>query len=253
MRCVAPVLLWATCLYPTLFAFAGSQAPSPKEMGNDLIAEARQARDQADVKALRSLIEQVRKQSSQANAFEEYVQIALLEDWLCEAAFVNKDSNLVRQAAEAGIRAAQKAVELDPKSAEAHWLLGDLVGNLIPHLFAGGMRYGSKSISELETAMQLNPRNANAYVSRAIAYLAAPHMFGGDKQKAIAMLKKAIVLESSPDTADTAHIWLALAYDAEQQKESAVREISEARRLNPDRLFVEIIYERIKSGKRDEP
>jgi len=251
MRYVAPALLWATCLCPAIFA--GSQAPSPKEMGKGFIAEARQARDQADVKGLTSLIERVRKQSSEANAFEEYVQIALLEDWLCEAAFIHKDSKLVRQAAEAGISAAEKAVELDPKSAEAHWLLGDLVGNLIPHVFAGGMRFGPKSISELETAMRLDPQNANAYVSRAIAYFFAPHMFGGDKQKATALLQKAIALDPSPDTLDTAHIWLALAYDAERQKEAAVREITEARRLNPDRRFVQNMYERITSGARGAP
>jgi tetratricopeptide (TPR) repeat protein len=248
MRYVVIALLSAT-----IFAFGDAQGQSPKKTGNDVdvIVEARQARNQADVKGLKDLIEQVGKRASLGNTFEEYVQVALLEDWLCEAAFIRKDSKLLRQAAEAGLGAAQKAVELDPKSAEAHWLLGDLIGNLIPHVFAGGMRFGPKSISELETAMRLDPRNANAYISRAIAYLAAPHVFGGDKQKAIVLLKKAITLDPSPDTSDTAHIWLALAYDAERQKEAAVREITEARQLNPDRHFVQNIYERITSGTGD--
>jgi len=250
MKCVVTAMLSAT-----IFAFGRAQAQSPNKAGNDagVIVEARKARDRADVKYLTSLIEQVRQRASPGNTFEEYVQMALLEDWLCEAAFMHKDSKLVRQAAEAGIRAAQKAVELDPKSAEAHWLLGDLVGNLIPHVFAGGMRFGSKSIMELETAMRLDPQNANAYVSRAIAYLAAPPMFGGDRQKAIDLLKKAMALDPYPDTADTAHIWLALAYDAERQKQAALREITAARQLNPDRRFVQNIYERITSVAGDPP
>jgi tetratricopeptide (TPR) repeat protein len=251
MTLVTPVLVLTACLFPN--PLTGSRSRPTDEMKSAVVEEARQARDRADVKALSSLIDRVQKQASQTNSFGDYVQAALFEDWLCEAAFVHKDSKLVKQAAEAGIRAAEKAVALDPKSAEAHWLLGDLVGNLIPHVFAGGMRYGSKSVSELETAMQLDPQNANAFVSRAIAYLAAPHMFGGDKQKAIAMLKKAIGLDPSPDSSDTAHIWLALAYDAEREREAAVREITEARRLNPGRHFVQNIYERITSGRRDAP
>jgi Tfp pilus assembly protein PilF len=53
------------------------------------------------------------------------------------------------------------------------------------------------------------------------------------------MLKKAISLEPSPDSPDTALVWLALAYDARGQKQLALREIDEARSSNPNRLFVQ--------------
>src|SRR5262249_26170848 len=99
MKWVVPALLWATYLCPTIFAFGEMQAPSPDKTANDVITEARQARNQADVKGLASLIEQIRKRSSPGNAFEEYVQIALLEDWLYEAALIHKDTKLARQAA----------------------------------------------------------------------------------------------------------------------------------------------------------
>jgi hypothetical protein len=60
------------------------------------------------------------------------------------------------------------------------------------------MRYGSRSIHELEIAMQLDAQNANPLVSRAIAYFAAPRVFGGDKKKCIAMLQRAIALDPWP-------------------------------------------------------
>src|SRR5262245_25508506 len=102
----------------------------------------------------------------------------------------------------------------------------------------GGLGDGRRSIQELETAMQLDAANANAYISRAIASLMTPAVFGGDKQKAVALLQKAASLEPAPESAETMHIWLALAYNAVGQKQDAVREIQVARRLNPGRRFV---------------
>jgi hypothetical protein len=67
--------------------------------------------------------------------------------------------------------------------------------------------------------MQLDAGNANADVSRVIAYVAAPSIFGGSKENAITLLKKAVSLDPPPDSPETARICLALAYDAQGQNQ----------------------------------
>lgn len=207
-----------------------------------VVMKARHLRDRADLDGLTRLIAATKsKTSSLANP----ATLALLEDWLCEAAYAHENESLVYQAADAGVRDAKDALASNPRAARGHWLLGDLLGKKIPGTFLGGLRYGSRSVRELETAMKLDPSNANAFISRAIAYYMTPRLFGGDKQKAIALLKKAVHLDPTPDSPDTAHIWLALAYDAENAKAQAKREITLALQVNPDRLFGKQTYDRI--------
>lgn len=214
--------------------------------GNESTLDAaRKARDRADVEALRTAVESVQSQASQAGAFQTYLRTAQLEQWLCEAAHAHQDDKLVKKSAEAGISAAEKAVQLSPDSSEAHRLLGDLLGELIPHVLAGGPRYGPRSTKEAEKAIELDPKNPNAFVARATNYFFAPAAFGGSKEKAIEMLKKAIELDPS---SDTAHIRLAQVYLAQGQREDAVREINVARQLNPERVFTQHVYKQLGSG-----
>jgi tetratricopeptide (TPR) repeat protein len=204
--------------------------------------QARNLRDRADMKGLTQLIIAIKNEASpSANP----ATLALLEDWLCEAAYAHKEEKLVHQAADAGVRDAEEALVSNPDAAWGHWLLGDLLGKKIPGTFLGGLRYGPRSVRELETAMKLDPSSANAFISRAIAYYMTPRLFGGDKQKAIALMKKAAHLDPAPDSLDTVHIWLALAYDAENNQVEAKRQITLAQRLNPDRLFGQQVYDRI--------
>jgi Tfp pilus assembly protein PilF len=80
-----------------------------------------------------------------------------------------------------------------------------------------------------------DPRNANAYVARATSYFFTPEKFGGSKEKAVDMLKKAIAAEPGSDAAQTAYVWLVVVYQSLGQKENAVSEITQALKLNPER------------------
>src|SRR5262249_36750314 len=90
-------------------------------------------------------------------------------------------------------------------------------------------------------------------LSCAIASFLTPAVCGGNTQKALALLQKAARLDPAPDSAETAHIWLALASDAVGQKRDAVREMHAARRLNPERRFVAQVSARITSDQGGEP
>ncbi|MGH9710007.1 MAG: tetratricopeptide repeat protein [Candidatus Acidiferrales bacterium] len=213
------------------------------------LSQALIARDAGDASALQNAIDSARVQTAQHATSESYANLALLDAWMCEITHDHSDDKLVKQAAESGVSAAENAVRLNPDSSEAHALLGDLLGQLIPHVFGGGVRYGARSTNELNKAIELDPRNAAAYVSRATSYYFTPAMFGGDKQKAVEMLQKAIELDPASDTADTAHIWLAQIYSDEGKHEEAARESKEALRLNPRRRFAQFVAQEIASGK----
>lgn len=217
-----------------------------KQVDADLVA-ARRARDRAAVGELQKAVAVAKKNTAATNDAPSYVRLALLQSWLCEAIESTQDMALFKQAAEDGVAAAERAVELDPKSSEAHQLLGDLLNQLIPHVFGGGMRYGKRATDAMDKAIELDPRNVNAYVSRAISYYYTPDAFGGGKTKAMELLTKAVQIDHREDTP---HIWLALFYMDASQNRQAFRSISTARKINPDRAFTNYVYKQVVAAQK---
>src|SRR5882724_5251336 len=207
---------------------------------------ARKARDHVAVDDLRAAIAKAQKEANEKNTFDAYLRLALFHEYLIEALQAKQDEKLIKMTAQAGIPIAEKAVKLNPDSSEAHQLLGSMLGELIPYVFGGGMRYGSRSEKEVETAIKLNPKNSDAYVTRAISYLYTPAAFGGSRDKAFEMLHKAVEVDPS---ADTPHIWLAQTYLETGKHDDARREITEALRLNPERGFTQYVRDQINKGK----
>ena len=206
------------------------------------VIAARQARDIASVEGLQKIIVRTQKEATETNGFDAYLRLGLFQSWLCEAAEAKKDETLIKQAAKDGVAAAEKAAALNPKSSDAHWLVGYLLGRLIPHVFGGGMRYGKRAADEMDKAIELDPKNANACVSRAISYFYTPEAFGGSRDKAFEMLRKAVELDSQ---ADTPHVWLALFFMEAHQNRQALDEILRARQINSNRAFTNAIYEQV--------
>lgn len=231
------ILCYSLAIYSSALAQQGQQPAAHPD-----VAVAQKARDRASVKDLQSLVEKTRKEAARTKRFDAYARLALFNLWLCEAIESHDDKALFKQVAEDGVAAAEKAVALNPRSSEAHWLLGDLLSQLIPHVYGGGMRYGQRATKALDRAIELDPRNANAYVSRAISYYYTPESFAGSKTKAFDMLQKAV--ESDP-AADTPHIWLALFHLDSGKTDEAVKEIELALKANSDRSFAKFVQTQI--------
>jgi len=207
----------------------------------------RRARDHADVKTLQALVNTAHAEAAQQNSAAAYEKLAQLDLWLCEVGRDSNNEQLVKTAAEDGVDAATKAVGLDARSSEAHRLEGELLGEMIPHVFFGGARYGPLSSKQLDRAIELDPRNADAYIARGVNYFYTPPVFGGGHDKAIAMLKKAIEVNS---TADSAYLWLAQIHLENGNIDSSFQEITEARRINSERSFTNHLYEQITAKKK---
>jgi tetratricopeptide (TPR) repeat protein len=204
------------------------------------------ARDRGDIAALHQLIAQAETDARQKNSAETYERVAELNLWLSEAGHVNNDSKVVKQGAQDGVAAAEKAVSLNPNSSEAHRLNGELTGELVGVVFMGGMRHGKHAGDELDKALQLDPKNAEAYVGRAIGYFFAPSTFGGSKDKAVEYLQKAIAINP---TLGRAHIWLAQVYQSQGKHDEAQREINEALRIDPERRFAKDVMANAEKSK----
>lgn len=211
-----------------------------------LLADAHRARDRADVSGLHTAIEAVAKSAQSQMSADAYIRLAILDLWLCEAAHAHDNTKLIKQAAQEGVGAAEHAVKLNAQSSEAHRLQGELLAELIPYAFAGGMRYGPRLTRELDRAIELDPQNINAHIARAVAYFYTPGTFGGNRPKAIEEVKKAI--EAAP-ASDLAHIRLAQFYLAMNQREAAGTEISAALRLNPDRSLARSVAAQLAGSK----
>lgn len=237
------MLLLVVVCQAVLLGQAAATTQSLNE-SSEVIA-ARKARDSASVEDLQRIVARAQKEAAETNSFEAYLRLALFEVWTCEAAEAHQNHALFKQAAEAGVVAAEKAVALNPKSSDAHQLLGDLLSQLIPHVFGGGMKYGKRSTDEMDKAIELNPKNVNAYVSRAISYYYTPGSFGGSKSKAIELLKKAVEIDSQTDSP---HIWLATFYLDAGRRDDALSEINLALRANPDRVFTRFVESQIKAA-----
>jgi tetratricopeptide (TPR) repeat protein len=228
----------ATCLCLVVSADPGV---SGQETADEVVRQARQARDKGDIESLQALIRSARDEVTRTNSFDANLRTALLDACLVEAAHDHQNDTVVKQAAQEGVAAAERAVKLNTESSEAHRLVGELLGQLIPHVFAGGMRYGSHSTEEIEKAMQLDSHNPNAFVARGNNYFFTPKTFGGDKEKAVDTWKKAIAIAPTSDAAGTAHVWLARAYQSLGKSENATTEINEALKINPERLFAKLV------------
>jgi cytochrome c-type biogenesis protein CcmH/NrfG len=232
--------------FVNFFVFVYPVKAQLKDKDAEIIA-ARKARDRAAVEELQETVARAKKAAAETNTFQAYLRLALFQTWLCEALESHQNKKLFKQAAEEGVAAAEKAVELNPKSSEAHQLLGDLLNQLIPHVFGGGMKYGKRATDAMDKAIELDPKNVHAYVSRAISFYYTPDAFGGGKTKAFEMLMKAVEIDPLEDSP---HIWLALFYLDANKKKEALAEIQLARKANPERLFTNYVYEQI-TGNQD--
>ncbi len=153
---------------------------------------------------------------------------------VAEVAIETHDKNQAHSAAEAGIKAAERAVALKPETAEYHRILGTLCGQAISANVLQGMKYGRCASDEVNKAIQLDPKSSLNYLSRGIGNYYLPAGLGGGIDLAIKDFQKAIELD--PRSAD-AHLWMGLAMRKSNRDAEARKEFQKAIELDPARVW----------------
>jgi Tfp pilus assembly protein PilF len=154
--------------------------------------------------------------------------------YLAEVAMELKDKNQARSAAESGIVAARKAVGLEANNSEYHRILGTLCGQVIPANVLLALKYGRCAQDSINKAVELDPKSANAYLSRGVGNYYLPPQFGGGVEQASKDFEKAIQL--NPKSAE-AYLWLGIAQRKLNRNAAARKSLERAVELNPNRIW----------------
>jgi len=199
------------------------------------VESARKTRDEKQLTSLKAqLEEQVAQNAGDAALFLELARVRSL---LLDVYEMHGDKGAAGAAIDKAIEAAQRSIQLNDKSADAHSLLADLYGRKISlgnPMFAGP-KFGPKVKEENAKAMALDEKNPRVWASLGRQYLMAPKMFGGDVSKAITSFQKSLAIDASQDET---WVWLAKAFAKQGDKPKSHDAIQHALTINPDSPWV---------------
>ena len=193
------------------------------------------ARDRQDRAGLsKAAAERTQAAGNAKNAATHY-DAALAHSYLSEVALELRDKAAARDAAQAGIKSARLAVELDPSKADYHRVLGTLCGQVIPADPLAGLQHGKCAKQEIEKALQLDPRSSKAWLAAGIGKFYLPPMFGGGVDIAMKDFQKAAELD--PKLAE-AWLWVGMAHRKSNRLTEARAAFQKALALNPQRVWI---------------
>jgi tetratricopeptide (TPR) repeat protein len=206
--------------------FLAAAAPSPLET----------ARDLQDRPALQKLVADAMAAADKApnDAAAQY-HAALAASYLAEVSLEVRDKKAAEDAALKGIKAAEKAVALQPGSASNYVVLGTLCGQVIPANVIMGLSYGKRAKDAVEKAIATDPKLSSGYEARGVGNYYLPASFGGGYDLAIADFHKAIQLD--PHNAE-AYLWLGLSLRKQNKDSEARQAFTKALEIDPNRVWV---------------
>ena len=193
------------------------------------------ARDHQDRAALDKILNDRRMAADKQpkDAAAQY-RLALAASYSAEVAIEVRDKGATKTLAQTGIDAAERAVSLQPESAEHQRILGTLCGQIISGNSLSAIKYGKCAIEAVNKAIELDPKSSINYVSHGVGNYYLPPAFGGGMDLAIKDFRKAIELD--PKNAD-AWLWLGIALRRADLPEEARKAIAKSLELNPNRMW----------------
>ncbi len=212
--------------------FAAIAVLAATAAGDAELAAMRDRQDRAGLE--RTIARLVEAASSRSKDAPAQYRLALAQSYLAEVALELNDRRQARDAAEAGIGAAGRAVEIAPKVSEYHRILGTLCGQVIPANVLAGLKYGRCALESVNKAIELDRRSSDGYLSRGVGNYYLPAAFGGGVEPAIRDFEKAI--ELNPKSAD-AHLWLGIALRKANRNADARQALAKSLALNPNRVW----------------
>jgi len=229
-------LLAAGCV--ALLSIASGVPASVSAADDPLGAAVEAARKTHDEKQLQSLKAQLEQMIAQnPNDAGIYLELAKVHEYFLDVYEMRKDKKAAGEAVDKAIEAAQRSIQLNDRSADAHSLLADLYGRKISlgNAMFAGPKFGPKVKEENAKAMALDDKNPRVWASLGRQYLMTPKMFGGDVTKAIDSFQKSLAIDSSQDET---WVWLARAFQKQGDRAKARDAVQHAVALNPDSPWV---------------
>ena len=223
--------------YVALLSIASGAPASVSAADDSLGAAVEAAGETHDEKQLTSLQAQLEQQVGQhANDAVLFLDLAKVHFYLVDVYEMRKDKKTAGAALDKGIEAAQRSIQLNDKSADAHSLLADLYGRKISlgNAMFLGPKFGPKVKEENAKAMALDNKNPRVWAGLGRQYLMTPKMFGGDVTKAMASFQKSLAIDSSQDET---WVWLAKAFQKQGDTSKAREAVQHALSLNPTSRF----------------
>ncbi|MGA2116222.1 MAG: tetratricopeptide repeat protein [Bryobacteraceae bacterium] len=193
------------------------------------------ARDRQDRPSLERFVRETDAAAAKApnDAAAQY-RCAMAASYLAEVDQELRDKKAARQAAEVGIKAAERAVALKPDDAENYRVLGTLCGQAITDLMSG-LTYGPRAKDAIAKAVARAPNSSMVYVARGVGNYYLPPQLGGGLESAVVDFRKAIDLDSRNAEA---YLWLGLSLRKENKDAEARQAFEKSLALNPNSLWV---------------
>ena len=195
------------------------------------------ARDRQDRTALQKMIGDLQTAADKStNNAEAQYKVALANSYLGEISLELKDKGGAERAAEAGVRAAERAIALQPKNAEYYRVVGTLYGQALPAVNPLSMlTYGKRAKEAIDKAMALDSKSARVFQAQGVGNYYLPQGFGGGYDIAIKDFNQAIALD--PKSADS-YLWLALSLRKLHRNGEARQALQKAIDLDPQRIWL---------------
>jgi len=172
------------------------------------------------------------KTPGDANA---WYRASIAQSFLAEIAMELGDKKGAEQAAEDGVKDAEKAIVLKGNVADYYRVLGTLCGQVIPaNPIMGALAYGRRAKDALDKAVEMDPKSAKAFVAHGVGYYYLPANFGGGPDNAIKDFRQALALD--PKNAE-AYLWMGISMRKLHQNARAREAFAKSLQLDPNRAW----------------
>lgn len=201
------------------------------------------------------------KKSNLSKSHLYHYYLALTEYHLALLNLKKKDKSKANEYIDGGIENLKTSIEIKEDFSESFVLLSSFTALKISIKPFLGPFLGPKSSRYLEKALELEPKNPRARLTKGIAFLNTPRLFGGDISKAIKELEMAINLFEEEKSKDSimpdwgkgeAYLWLSHAYFKYGNKKKAMEVASEGISKCPDYLRLTKYLEKLKESKEED-
>ncbi len=168
-------------------------------------------------------------------------------DYRIATASMKKDNDLAARYLDEGIDYAEKIIDKDNKSSEAMALLATMYGIKMSFDQSSSATLGPKSNKLINEALDLSPNNPRIVMQAGINKMYTPEFFGGSKEEALKLFKKAVSIfdtlkQTDPLLPDWGKVesmaWLGIDYENIGNTKQAVATYKNALAADPDYAWV---------------